>query len=234
MRHAGRRGAAFLLALGAGALLTGCASPPPPAAPVAAQWQEVPLPGKARTRYTWQHTAGRAELEAVADGSASLLRRRVPAAERAHDEIVFAWRADALPVGGDVSQPDACDAAARVLLSFEGDRSRLSLRNQLQFELAHALTGELPPYATLVYVWDATAPVGSVIVHPRSDRVRKIVVESGVAALGQWRHYRRSLADDYRLAFGEAPGAVLAVAVMTDGDNTRSAVSARYRDIHLR
>jgi hypothetical protein len=111
---------------------------------------------------------------------------------------------------------------------------RLSPRNQLMFELARTLSGEAPPYATLVYVWDAKAPVGSVIVHPRSDRVRKIVVESGTTSLRQWRSYRRSLADDFRLAFGEAPGPLQAVAVMTDADNTRSRLTTRYRDIELR
>jgi hypothetical protein len=75
--------------------------------------------------------------------------------------------------------------------------------------------------------------VGSVVVHPRSDRVRKIVVESGRAHLRRWRHYKRSLAADYKLAFGEAPGPLLAVAVMTDGDNTRSRLLTRYRDIRV-
>jgi head-tail adaptor len=70
-----------------------------------------------------------------------------------------------------------------------------------------------------------------VVVHPRTDRMRKIVVESGRDGLRQWRRYRRALAADYRLAFGEAPGPLLAVAVMTDGDNTRSRLLTRYRDI---
>ena len=79
----------------------------------------------------------------------------------------------------------------------------------------------------------AKAPVGSMVIHPRSDRIRKIVLESGSSALGQWRHYRRTVVDDYRLAFGEAPGALLAIAVMTDGDNTGSTLYTRYRDIRL-
>jgi head-tail adaptor len=83
-------------------------------------------------------------------------------------------------------------------------------------------------------VWDTQAPVGRLVVHPRSDRMRKIVVETGRDGLGQWRRYRRNLAADYRLAFGEAPGPLLAVAVMTDSDNTRSQLTTRYRDIVLR
>jgi hypothetical protein len=86
----------------------------------------------------------------------------------------------------------------------------------------------------LGYVWDVKAPVGSTVVHPRSDRVRKIIVESGPAGLRQWRSYRRSVRDDFQRAFGEAPGPLLAVAVMTDGDNTGSTLFTRYRDIRLR
>jgi Protein of unknown function (DUF3047) len=82
-------------------------------------------------------------------------------------------------------------------------------------------------------VWDTKAPVGSVIIHPRSDRIRKIVVESGSSSLRTWRSYRRDLAADFRLAFGEAPGALQALALMTDGDNTQSQLATWYGEIIL-
>lgn len=212
--------------------LGGCATAPPGSA--AADWHDVPLPGKRRTDYRWELRDGHRELVALADRSSSMYRRRLGAAPNGWSDIEFAWWVQSLPAHGDVADVDAADAAARVLLAFGGDHAKLSTRNQLQFELARALTGELPPYATLVYVWDAKAPVDSMVIHPRSDRVRKVVVESGSGALGQWRHYRRSVAADYRRAFGEAPGPLLAMAVMTDGDNTGSTLYTRYRDIRLR
>lgn len=215
------------------ALLAGCASAPlPPSEPDG--WQDVPLPGKSRTVYRWELQDGRRELVAHADGSASLYRRRVAKSPDALRDVEFGWWAQALPDGADLAEAGKTDAAARVMFAFDGDTSRLSPRNQLQFDLSRTLMGEAPPYATLVYVWDAAAPVGTVIIHPRNDRVRKIVVESGHGALRQWRRYRRSLVDDYRLAFGEPPGPLLAVAVMTDGDNTRSRLTTRYSDIEFR
>ena len=39
---------------------------------------------------------------------------------------------------------------------------------------------------------------------------------------------------DFELAFGEAPGALLGIAVMTDSDNTQSTAQAWYGDIALR
>ena len=72
-----------------------------------------------------------------------------------------------------------------------------------------------------------------VVTHPRSDRIRKIVVESGRDGLRQWKRYRRTLGADYKLAFGEAPGPLLAMAVMTDGDNTQSQLATWYGEIIL-
>lgn len=227
-----------LLAAAAVGGLAGCAGlPSTPDATVHPEdvvWQNVPIPGKARTTYRWERREGRRELVAHADNSASIFRRRFDKPMLVPREVEFGWWAQDLPRGGDVAESGRTDAAARVMFAFDGDRSRLSQRTQIMFDLALTLTGEAPPYATLVYVWDSSAPVGTVIVHPRNDRVRKIVVESGHGALRQWRHYRRSLADDYQQAFGEPPGPVLGVAVMTDGDNTRSRLTTRYSDIEFR
>ena len=60
------------------------------------------------------------------------------------------------------------------------------MRNRMQFQLAETLTGEAPPYATLMYVWDNHAPSRSTRAGARSDRVRKIVLERGDGNLRQW------------------------------------------------
>lgn len=215
--------------------LSGCGSAPTAAPDRAdtAAWHAVALPGKRATQYHWEHKEGRRALAARAQASASLWRRNVARPAEALGPVEFSWWVQDVPLLGDVSDADHEDAAARVVFAFVGDARRLSARNQMQFDLAHALTGEPPPFATLMYVWDARLPVGSVIVNPRSDRIRKIVVESGESGLRQWRSYRRHLVDDFQLAFGEAPGALQAVAVMTDGDNTGSALETWYGEITL-
>jgi len=202
--------------------------------PVGEVWQPVTLPGKKPTQYTWTYKDGRAAIGARADSSASMWRRNLNVPPERLGEVEFSWWVTATIEGASVADADLEDAPARVLFAFDGDSSRLSARNRMMFELAQALTGEAPPYATLMYVWDASAPVGSVIPNPRTDRVRKIVVDSGSAHLGQWREHRRDLAADFRLAFGEEPGLLLAVAVMTDSDNTRSRASAWYGPVVLR
>lgn len=213
------------------ALLTACASPPPDN--TATGWHEVRLPGKASTRYQPAHKDGRDATAALSERSASLWRRHVRGTLVPVGEVSFSWWVQDLVAGANVAEQGLTDAPARVLFSFEGDTAKLPQRTRAMFELAEALTGERPPYATLVYVWDATLPVGTVIVNPRSDRVRKIVVDSGPAQLRRWRDHRRNLAADFRLAFGEEPGALASVGLMTDSDNTGSRAASWYGPIQF-
>lgn len=218
------------LLVGAAAALAGCATGPGDHGP---DWHGVRLPGKAETRYHWEHKEGRRALAAHAESSASMWRRRLDVTPDRLGEVAFSWWVDQLIPGASVAQVEGEDAPARVLFGFGGDVSRLSQRNRMMFELAHALTGEPPPYATLMYVWENQAPVESVVINPRTDRVRKIVLDSGASQLRRWRDHRRHLVQDYRRAFGEDPGPLQSVALMTDADNTRSSARAWYGPVQL-
>lgn len=219
---------ASVAAISAG--LLACATPPPEVT----DWHPVALPGKPATQYHADHKDGRPCWRADADRSASLWRRHLRVEARRLGEVEFSWWVPSLIDDAVVGDIDRSDAPARVLFAFGGDSSRLTMRERMMFELAHTLSGEAPPYATLMYVWEGAAPLESVIVNARSARVRKIVVESGPQHLRQWRQYRRNLRDDYRRAFGEEPGPLLGVALMTDSDNTRSKAGAWYGEIVLR
>ena len=196
-------------------------------------WQEVLIPGKRATAYTWELFDGRRAMAARSDGSASMMRRTLNVAPDQLGSVSFSWQVTELMPGAHVGQADTEDAPARLLLAFAGDVSTLPARTRMMFELAQALTGEAPPYATLMYVWDAQAPVDTVIVNPRTDRIRKIVVDSGPTELKRWREHRRDVAADFRRAFGEEPGPLVAIAVMTDSDNTRSRSRAWYGPVRL-
>jgi Protein of unknown function (DUF3047) len=216
------------------ALTLGACSNAPVVAPQAGEgWHEVRLPGKAPTRYAWGEKDGRQALAARSERSASMWRRHVQRAPHELREVSFSWWVQDLVADASVAEVAREDAPARVLFAFQGDVGKLPGRTRAMFELAEALTGERPPYATLMYVWDASLPVGSVIVNPRSDRIRKIVVDSGSAKLRQWRDHRRNLAADFRLAFGEEPGALAAIGVMTDSDNTGSQAQSWYGPVQL-
>lgn len=218
------------LLVGGPAVLAGCATGPGEHGP---DWHEVRLPGKALTRYQWVHKDGRRALAAQAQASASMWRRRLDVSPAGIGEVGFSWWVDQLIDGASVAHAEREDAPARVLFGFGGDRARLPRRTRMMFELAQALTGEEPPYATLMYVWEAEAPLESVVINPRTDRVRKIVVDSGRGELGRWRDHRRHLAQDFRRAFGEDPGPLQSVALMTDADNMGASARAWYGPVRF-
>lgn len=209
------------------------ATPPGAEAHCIAEWQRYTLPGKRATSYSAGADAGRPALLARADRSASMLRHPTRIEPDALGQLSFSWRVRNLVEGGDVRERDSDDAPARLALSFSGAEARLPARDLMLFDLAEAVSGERPPFATLMYVWDAKTPVGQVVPNPRSDRVRKIVLESGAENLGQWRTYQRDIVADYTRVFGEPPGALVGIALMTDADNTSSQTTAAYGPVCL-
>lgn len=204
----------------AGSILSGDHGAPP--------WHDVPLPGKRATRYARSRKDGRTVVHARADASASMWRCHTRILPSELGLLRFSWRVDALNAQASVADVEREDAVARLVLAFDGDRARLSPRTRAMFDLARSLTGEAPPFATLMYVWETAEPAGTVIVNPRTDRIRKVVVDSGATHLGHWREHRRDVAADYLQAYGEPPGALIGVALMTDSDNTRSRAEAWY------
>lgn len=239
---------AWMTVLPALAFLTGCAAPLRPAATAsdaslgwggvdtsgaARQWVHKEFPGKQSTEYEYAFDGQLPSVRARSDGSASMLKTPLQVAPEAIGHLHFSWKVPALIADADMMRRDADDAPSRVVLAFEGDRSRFSTKDAILSELARTLTGEEMPYATLMYVWCNKRPVGSVIPHPRSDRIKSIVVESGPARLGQWIAYDRDVRADFEKAFGEAPGMLAGVGVMTDSDNTASRALAWYGPVRL-
>lgn len=204
-------------------------------APLPGDWQGWGLhSGKRRTEYRLVDTPGGTVLEAHADQAATGLYRRVRADTHRVPLLEWDWRVDRLIPGADLSIGAREDAAARLVVSFHGDAQALDFQQRTMLRLARAFAGEPLPYAMLIYVWSNRLPVETALPSPQIERIRMIVVESGGARLGRWLHYRRNLVEDYRRAFGEEPGDVVAIGVLTDADNTGQSARALYGDITLR
>jgi hypothetical protein len=204
-----------------------------PGGPLPAGWQRVPFNDRKRpTRYALVADAGTVVLEAEADASVSMVMREASIDLRHTPVVEWRWRVDEAPTGADNASASTEDAAARLLFAFAGDRSRLPLGDRATMRLARSLSGREMPYATLMYVTSSVADPGTVVRNPLSSRVRMVVAARlDAAAGGRWIDLSRNLAQDYALAFGEAPGRVLAFGVMTDADNTASRARALYGDI---
>lgn len=224
-------------------LLAACASAPVAEAPSRLplvfdaqdkmRWEPMQLPGKLRTAFRQTMHDQRSSVQADAVGSASMLRQKLRIAPQQLGAVHFEWQVANLIEGADMTQRDTEDSPVRVVLAFDGDRSQFSARNAMLSDLTRAITGEDMPYALLMYVWSNDLPVGTVITNPRTDRIRKIVVESGPQRLRQWLRYERDIRADFVQAFGEAPGLLQSIAIMTDTDNTKGRTQAWYGTIRL-
>jgi len=247
--------------LGLGASLAGCASAPVDTAQeAAAQGQPEPvpsaqvvpfsgaLPGQppaqwrpyalrkdlTHTRYTVVRDGDRRVLNAHASASATGLRCAVDIDPAQRGLLQFSWRVHEVPAQADVAEAVQDDCPARLIVAFDGDHTRLPLRERLLFDQVELFTGQRLPFATLMYVWDGGrhAPE-SVHRNHRSSRIQYLTVESGAQRAGRWLHYQRDVVADYQRVFGEAPGTITGVGVLTDADALKLQLEAWYGDITL-
>lgn len=194
-------------------------------------WRHFPLPGKTATIYSFSQQDGRRALTAKAGTSASMMRRDLNIAASDLTDLSFSWQVPQLIENADLAERDFDDSPVRIVLTFEGDKSKFSAKNAMLSELAQVITGEPLPYATLMYVWCNKRPTDSVVVNPRTDRIRSVVVESGKKNLRQWLDYKRNVHHDFKKAYGEEPGKLLSIAIMTDSDNTKTQAAAAYGEL---
>lgn len=242
-------------ALGAGLLSAGCSSVGPGAGQVASAartevarfstsrrlgalpegWrQHITRPDRPVTGYALDQLDGRTVLHAQGDSATSGVRCELgidPADLAARPWLRWDWRVDRFPAQATVTDDDLDDSPARLVLGFGGDASRLSLRDRLFADQVELFTGEALPFATLCYVWDGLAPREQVLPYARSSRIRYLVVDSGRAGEGRWLQHRRHMVDDYQRVFGEMPGPLLSVGVLTDSDDLKGPAEAWYGDL---
>ncbi|MGH8689098.1 MAG: DUF3047 domain-containing protein [Burkholderiales bacterium] len=189
--------------------------------------------GRQPTRYRIGRVGDDVALEANADRAGTGLNRDIRVDPHRQSILEWRWRVDSLTPDADMHYARQDDSAARLVVAFHGDPAKLDFDDRAKLRIAKALIGEALPYAILMYVWANDVPVGTVIPSPHFSRIKLIVVESGPAHLGQWVGYRRNVLEDYRRAFGEDPGDIVSVGVLTDSDSPGHVAHDYYGDISL-
>jgi len=188
----------------------------------------------ARTRYAVVRDGERRVLHASASASATGLRCAVQIDPAQLGQLQFSWRVREVPAQADVSEAVQDDCPARLIVAFDGDHTRMPLRERLLFDQVELFTGQRLPYATLMYVWDGGrhAPE-SVHRNHRTTRIQYLTVESGAQRAGRWLRYQRDVVADFQRVYGEAPGTIVGVGVLTDADALKLQLEAWYGDITL-
>lgn len=189
---------------------------------------------KRPTEYRLVNQHGKTVVRARARASASGLVHPLALDPQTYPLLHWRWKVDELITTADNTQKHLEDAPVRLVVSFDGDMGRLSAADRNFFDNIRLLTGQQLPYATLMYIWENRAPAETVIPNRHTSRIRMIVAESGRDKLGRWQEVKRNIVEDYRRAFGEDPGRVTAIGIMTDTDNTGEHAHAYYGDILFR
>lgn len=168
---------------------------------------------KGRTSYDLVADGGRTVLRAQADGTASGLIKEIKVDPRQYPLLRWSWKVEGVLAKGDAHVKAGDDYAARVYVVFPS----------LIFWRTRAIN----------YIWANKLPQGQFIANPFTGNAMMVAVRSGPSQAGQWLSEERNLVADYKLLFGEEPGEIGAVAVMTDTDNTGEKAIAYYGDIVL-
>ncbi|MFZ4479780.1 MAG: DUF3047 domain-containing protein [Rhodoferax sp.] len=144
------------------------------------------------------------------------------------------WKVSRVLEKADMADKMSDDHAARLYVFFDMPIETLSFVERNKIKIARALSGLDVPTAALCYVWDNKHRVGYKTWSPYTNRMRKIVLQSGPQFVGQWMSEARDVAADFREAFGVDAPAVIGIAIGNDSDNTDERVTTWFGDISFR
>jgi hypothetical protein len=185
---------------------------------VVENWRSYPvgtrgIPGEWKEQ-TWGKPAY--DLEIVSDngqpvlhlrskGDNSTISRELTGSVDLNETPILEWRwkVMTLPTGGNACQKSTDDEAAQVYVAWV--RSPEAVRSRI-----------------IGYVWDSTAPAGTICKSQKTATVTYVVLRSGSDELGKWITERRNVVEDFRKIYGEAPDNPTVLSLAIDSDDTRS------------
>ena len=129
--------------------------------------------------------------------------------------LEWTWKVTVLPSGADCRKKTADDQAAQLYIVWP--RFPEAVRSQI-----------------IGYIWDTTAPAGSIVKSQKTGTVTYIVVRSGSADLGKWLTERRNVVEDYRKIYGVAPDNPGVISIAIDSDDTSSSAESFFGPILFR
>lgn len=203
---------------------------PPPNDPA---WESLELPNVARpSEYHPVKEGDGWVLEASADCGSSALAIAVPEVDLSATPVLrWRWWAEQLPQDTDELTREGDDFAGRVSVMFAFEPERASWLDRVAHELTGRVVGREMPASALHFLWTARIAPGTVWDNPRTDRAKNWALEQGPTS--GWRDAEVDVAKAYRHAFDREAPPLLAVGVMTDGDDHCGSVRGRYADFRF-
>lgn len=196
-----------------------------------ANWKSYHFNNIKKTQYSLIKDNGSIVLQADSKNSASGLIYNVRFNPLDYPYISWSWKLiESLEVS-DAHNKNTDDYALRVYVNFDYDVNKLPYSEQFRVRLYQKIKGDSAPLASLNYIWEKGLKKASVLPSPYTNRVQMLVLQNKRSKNGVWYLERRNIVEDYIQAFGEAPGDVISIAIMSDSDNTKGKARAYYGDI---
>jgi Protein of unknown function (DUF3047) len=121
--------------------------------------------------------------------------------------LEWSWKVITLPTGGNACQKSTDDEAAQVYVAWL--RFPQTVRSLI-----------------IGYIWDSTAPVGTICKSQKTGTVTYIFLRSGGGELGKWITERRNVVEDFRKIYGEVPDNPTELSLSIDSDDTASSAES--------
>ena len=152
---------------------------------------------------------GQPVLHLRSKGDSSTISRDLKASVDLNETPILEWRwkVITLPTGGNACQKSTDDEAAQVYVAWL--RSPEAVRSRI-----------------IGYVWDSTAPAGTICKSQKTATVTYVVLRAGADELGKWITERRNVVEDFRKIYDEAPDKPTALSLAIDSDDTRSSAES--------
>jgi hypothetical protein len=116
--------------------------------------------------------------------------------------LEWTWKVATLPKGADARNAATDDEAAQLYVAWP--RFPQAVRSLI-----------------IGYIWDTTAPAGSIFKSQKTGTVTYVVVRSGPADLGKWVTERRDVREDFKRIYGEEPDNPGGVSIGIDSDDVK-------------
>ena len=193
-------------------------------------WRPLTFRGTAeQTRYTLESFEGMEVAKAESGCGASGLILHLDAIRLDQTPLLsWRWRVDrGLELLQEQTKAED-DFAARVYIMFELDKSRASALQRLRHRVAKLLYGEDMPGSALNFVWTSRLPVGTVWDNPFEPSSKMIALAQGPST--SWRRETVNVVARYRELFRTPIPLLMALAIMSDSDNSCQRTEARFAD----
>ena len=148
--------------------------------------------------------------------------------------LQWRWKVDRILDKADMDEKLLDDHSARLYVFFDVPLESLPFADRAKIKLARSISGVEVPTAALCYVWDNKHRVGYTAWSPFTRQLRKVVLQSGPGAVGQWRLEARDVAADFKEAFGFEAPAITGISVGNDTDNTDDRVTSWFGDVSFK